>query len=1583
MKQLWKMALPLASIGLLFHPTSQANTVKQSERQQLSAAFLRAVEPQYIPAPDMGIQTMGAGSEDFGAFELKLMTELALARMEVSEHITPETSELFGERIDLNLGAVTFQHTDVSLAGNSAIPVEIRRTYRGSKNNHGNNSSFGDWTLDIPSITTTTLKYTEEDLSYIPSCRFQLEPNFVDTGYATVGPMQYWSGVTLDIPGVTNQKIRAYGSERVADNWKVECLPQSHDHAFKVTSPEGVVYIFDMVRLIPASLVPVERETEIIDEGLYHIELLPTYTINIQVTEIRDRFGNTVTYEYDETMVPLGTTNQYMRHSNRLERIYASDGREIEIFYEYGSTDRISRIEADGRTWEYEYELKEDKLELIDKDILKTVTRPDGRSWSFDMAFDLFGGYQNSNAGGLGDCQSLVEIPNQSTLVHPDGAVLELTQQMVQIGRGIPFLPNQNDGDNFGRHQVSRCMQSMAVTEKRLDTGEELLIWQYDYSQNAGYPKQTTGSTPEPQELTGLPVLPGISVIQEPELGLLNLRSTTVNNPDNSKTIHVFDRRLRATEGEEVLTVYFDTDTTTVLQAVERTHIEVDKTGDVRMVSCKPSQYPVSSVDTDPCEKQFDNPDKHNTHVYLASQKTIMYDGGTPTTFTTSYSEYNLYGQPEEISEVGPSGARYTRLHYQHDEDAWVLNLPIKSERSENGYSWTTAREMSYYDVNSSYPLLLENTYAFGELVQTNTYYPDGMLKRKTYNAPNRWVEYANYVRGVPTLITLPGRYDASQTQTAALDVNSRGEIIATTNFNQITTLFEYDIMGRLTRITPVSPWQATNITYSYSSNRFIQTIRQGAMEKRIEMDALFRPLLTRERDMNTNWTSYVNQQFNAYNEVEFVSFPSASPIESRGTRTYFDGLQRPYRMLNTADGSNTYYNYLSGNRVEQITARGDITTTTYAGYGAPSQDSPIQIVQPEGVETSLVYNLFGNVVSVAQGGQTEMRAYDARQRLCRISRADVGEQVFKYNAVGNLIWQAQGDVGSSGSCDYLSVPESSRTLYTYDNIGNIREVLYPDNHGNIEYTYDAQGQLTRLRSGTNRWEYTYNSLGLVSQETLHADGHQFGFEYHYNTLGHTASLTYPSGRTMSYLPDAFGRPTQAGTYAQQADYRPSGQLVSFTYGNGLNFIQELDNLLRPQRRTVSGASDLFSHHYSYDANSNITHISDEVLPHNSLTLTYDGLERLLGASGGWGSDLYSYDPLGNITQRILNDEALNYQYNQHKQLTSVSGFEERDFVYDDRGNVTHNGERAFNYNHAGRLVSSGSIQFEYDGYGRRIKKSDGSQVTYSLYNHEGRLLGQFAAGGHTDYIYLGAQQVARHTDNVHPTDRPGYTGHMEDEDLQLTYMQQRYYDPLIGRFYANDPVGFQVNNPMMFNRYAYANNNPYKYIDPDGREVKLQWHEVTVMGIGTRKNHTLLTITPEDPQHFNNVGRISSLGELTNSQGNRYGTMGAGPNLLISKLVSAYNRPNDSVEREGGIVISLPSGMNENQFVDKLIELDSNYRDNLRYSLFPDGVESFNSNSYVSGLLNAAGVDISKLQVPNAPGFDKPIPEEYFERKE
>lgn len=64
----------------------------------------------------------------------------------------------------------------------------------------------------------------------------------------------------------------------------------------------------------------------------------------------------------------------------------------------------------------------------------------------------------------------------------------------------------------------------------------------------------------------------------------------------------------------------------------------------------------------------------------------------------------------------------------------------------------------------------------------------------------------------------------------------------------------------------------------------------------------------------------------------------------------------------------------------------------------------------------------------------------------------------------------------------------------------------------------------------------------------------------------------------------------------------------------------------------------------------------------------------------------------------------------------------------------------------------------------------------------------------------------------------PGYTGHVNDPDTGLVYMQARYYDPAVGRFLSVDPVGPAVGNISNFNRYAYANGNPVVNVDPDGR---------------------------------------------------------------------------------------------------------------------------------------------------------------------
>lgn len=64
------------------------------------------------------------------------------------------------------------------------------------------------------------------------------------------------------------------------------------------------------------------------------------------------------------------------------------------------------------------------------------------------------------------------------------------------------------------------------------------------------------------------------------------------------------------------------------------------------------------------------------------------------------------------------------------------------------------------------------------------------------------------------------------------------------------------------------------------------------------------------------------------------------------------------------------------------------------------------------------------------------------------------------------------------------------------------------------------------------------------------------------------------------------------------------------------------------------------------------------------------------------------------------------------------------------------------------------------------------------------------------------------------------FIGKPVDSATGLVYFGARWYDPQVGRFLGFDPAGVDEDNPHSFNRYAYGNNNPNKYLDPDGRQA-------------------------------------------------------------------------------------------------------------------------------------------------------------------
>ncbi|TBU99001.1 RHS repeat-associated core domain-containing protein [Phytopseudomonas dryadis] len=124
--------------------------------------------------------------------------------------------------------------------------------------------------------------------------------------------------------------------------------------------------------------------------------------------------------------------------------------------------------------------------------------------------------------------------------------------------------------------------------------------------------------------------------------------------------------------------------------------------------------------------------------------------------------------------------------------------------------------------------------------------------------------------------------------------------------------------------------------------------------------------------------------------------------------------------------------------------------------------------------------------------------------------------------------------------------------------------------------------------------------------------------------------------------------------------------------------------------------------------------------------------------------------------------------------------------------------------------------------------------LTFDSYYHNDHLGSPVAATDERGDLLWRAHFRPYGERQENPTDAAfgtvGYTGHMQDDGSGLVYAGARYYDPVVGRFLAIDPVGVDAGRPVSFNRYAYANNSPYGFVDPDGRSPVVAM-EIAVVG--------------------------------------------------------------------------------------------------------------------------------------------------------
>ncbi len=97
---------------------------------------------------------------------------------------------------------------------------------------------------------------------------------------------------------------------------------------------------------------------------------------------------------------------------------------------------------------------------------------------------------------------------------------------------------------------------------------------------------------------------------------------------------------------------------------------------------------------------------------------------------------------------------------------------------------------------------------------------------------------------------------------------------------------------------------------------------------------------------------------------------------------------------------------------------------------------------------------------------------------------------------------------------------------------------------------------------------------------------------------------------------------------------------------------------------------------------------------------------------------------------------------------------------------------------------------------------------------------GAFVTGSKARYDPFGTFTTTTPTSNPSISNH-GFTGHRHNNtgtnDLDLIYMNARYYMPLVGRFISPDTIVPEPGNPQSFNRYVYVRNNPMNFTDPTG----------------------------------------------------------------------------------------------------------------------------------------------------------------------